>query len=190
MSNKVFTVPKRRKREGKTDYRFRMRIIRIGQLRLVIRRSLKNIWGQIVEFHPDGDRVLFSAHSRELLKFGWKLNKSNTCAAYLTGLLLAKKIKKELKCAVDIGFNVSVKGSCIYAFVQGVVDGGLLVNCDKKVVPSVERLRGEHIVAFAKLLKSDKSEFERQFGGYLKNGLDPEKVPVYFEEVKKKISGL
>lgn len=190
MSDKVFTVGYRRKREGKTDYRFRMKTIKVGQLRLVIRRSLKNILGQIVEFNPKGDKVLFSVSSRDLIKIGWKADRSNTSAAYLAGFLLAKKVKKDLKCAVDIGFNASVKGSCIYAFVQGCVDGGLLINCNKKVVPSIERIKGEHIVSFAKSLKAEKEKFEKQFSAYIKAGLNPENFTVHFDDIKKKINGL
>ncbi len=190
MSNKVFTVGYRRKREGKTDYRFRMKIIKVGQLRLVVRRSLKNIIGQIVEFNPKGDKILFSVSSRELIKLGWKACRNNTSAAYLTGFLLAKKVKKALKCAVDIGFNASVKGSCIYGFVQGCVDGGLLVNCNKKIVPSIERIKGEHISALAKSLKENKEKYEKQFSAYIKAGLDPTNFVVHFDDIKSKITGL
>ena len=63
-----FTVAHRRKWTGKTDYKKRMKFLMSDKPRLVIRRSLKNILLQVIEFGPVGDKVLIAASSAELKK--------------------------------------------------------------------------------------------------------------------------
>src|SRR5512136_1398260 len=90
-----YRVPLRRRREKKTDYQARKGFVVSGRPRLVARSSLKNTVAQIVSAKPNGDIVLASAHSRELVnKYGWKGATGNVPAAYLTGLLCGLKAKK------------------------------------------------------------------------------------------------
>jgi len=187
--NNSYTVPYRRKREGKTSYKTRIKLVQSGVPRLVVRKSLRNIRIQIVEFNPSSDKVLFSASSSELRKIGWKGSLSNTPAAYLTGCLLASKVKKSLKCVVDIGLNVSIKGSVLYAAVKGAIDGGLDIPFSESIVPAEDRIRGVHIAKFAESIKKDKDKYTRQFAKYLKDGIEPEKLPEHFDAVKAKIGG-
>lgn len=189
MANTI-SVPYRRKREGKTDYKKRMKMLLGNKPRLVVRKSLKHINLQIIEFHPKGDKIILTAHTRELAKHGWKAGTQNTGAAYLVGLLLAKKAKKKIECALDIGQNTSVKGSILYATAQGAVDGGLNLSVSKEVVPNAQRIRGEHIANYAKLLKANKEKYQKQFGKYIKANLDPETLPQHFDTVKKAIGAL
>ncbi|OYT43587.1 50S ribosomal protein L18 [Candidatus Bathyarchaeota archaeon ex4484_40] len=87
-----YNVPFRRRREGKTDYRLRLRLVRSGLPRLVVRGSLRNMLVQVVEADIVGDRVVASAHSRELVRdYGWRGPCGNLPAAYLTGLLCGYK---------------------------------------------------------------------------------------------------
>ncbi len=185
----TYTVAYRRKREGKTDYRKRMKLLLGRKPRLVVRKSLKHISMQLIEFEPKGDKVIFSAHSKELAKHGWKASTGNTSAAYLTGLLLAKKAKKALECVLDIGQNTSVKGCALYAAALGAAEGGLKVPFAKEITPNLQRIRGEQIANYAKQLKSNKEKYDRQFGKYLKANVDPEKLPEHFDQVKKSIGG-
>lgn len=185
--NRVYTVPYRRKREGLTDYKKRMKTLLGHKPRMVVRKSLKHFVLQIIEFHPAGDKVVLSAHSRELAKFGWKASTGNLGAAYLTGLLLATKAGKKLTCVLDIGQYTSVRGCALYAVAQGAIDGGLNVACAKEVLPSKERVRGEHVAAYAKALKADKDKYARRFSAYIKANFDPEKLPAHFDEVKAKL---
>ena len=94
MNTTIKSVPFRRKREGKTNYKKRLKILLHRKPRLVIRKSLNSIIAQIVEYNADGDKVVLSAHSKELGKFGWKPNKGNLPSAYLIGLLIGKKAKE------------------------------------------------------------------------------------------------
>jgi large subunit ribosomal protein L18 len=185
----TYTVAYRRKRKGLTDYKTRRKLLSGDGARLIIRRSLKNLWLQIVEYTPTGDKVLFSAHSRELRKLGWKGALNNLPAAYLCGLLLGKKAKakKVSKAMLDIGPNISIKGSVWYAAVKGVVDAGVQVPHAKEILPSEQRIKGEHIAAYAKQLKAQPEKYQRTFNQYLKAGLQPEQLPAHLEEIKKKV---
>lgn len=182
-----YTVAYRRRREGKTNYRRRRNLLLGSKPRLVVRKSNRHLVLQISTFNPHGDRIIASAHTSELAKHGWKAHNGNTSAAYLTGVLLAKKAKQKTPCVLDIGQHTSTKGNLLYAAVQGAVDGGLNIPCSKDIIPNEKRIRGEHIADYAKKLKADKERYERQFSKYLKMGLDPEKLPSHFDEIKQKL---
>jgi len=185
----IYTVKYRRKRDGLTDYKKRMKLLLGSKPRLVVRKSLKNITLQLVEFQPKGDKVIITSSSKELSKHGWKASTGNISAAYLTGYLLAKKAKKPTECVLDIGQYTSVKGCILYAAAQGALDGGLKVPLSKEIVPNMQRIRGEHIAAYAKQLKKDKDRYQKQFAKYIKAGLDPEALPAHFDQVKKSLGG-
>src|SRR3989338_9781987 len=145
--NRTYSVQFRRKREGKTDYRKRLRILLSQKPRLVVRKSLKNINAQIVSYDIKGDKVIAAANSRELEKLGWNVHKANLPAAYLTGLLIGIKAKKHKikELVLDIGLYTSGKGVKAYACLRGVIDAGLEIPHSDQILPSMERIRGEHI---------------------------------------------
>lgn len=100
---KCFQTKYRRRREGKTDYRQRHKLItqdknkyKSPKYRLVVRFSNKYVLCQIVYAEIIGDKVLCSAHSRELAKYGLKTGLKNYSAAYCTGLLLARRLLKQI----------------------------------------------------------------------------------------------
>jgi len=131
------TIAFRRKREGKTDYRKRLKLLVSEKPRIVIRRSLNNIIVQIVEYNGDGDKVIAGVSSRALLKFGFKGHRGNKKAAYLSGLLAGKKASEKgvKECIADIGIVRSTKGSRIYAAVKGIIDSGLSIKCSEEALP-------------------------------------------------------
>lgn len=183
------TVPYRRKRDGKTNYKKRLTLLRSGQLRLVIRKSLGTVTVQIIEYSPDGDKVLVAANSLELDKLGWKAHKANLPSAYLTGLLLGAKSKKKnvKKAVLDIGLQTPIRGGRIFAALKGAVDAGMDLNCGKEAFPSDDRISGKHIAEYAAKLKGDKEAYNRQFSRCIKQGMNPEEMPKLFETMKKKI---
>ncbi len=189
IKNSTFNVYFRRKREGKTDYKKRLKLLLAGKPRLVVRRSLKYIWLQIVEYDAKGDVIIASVHSRELKKLGWKGSLNNIPASYLCGYMLGKMAlsKKIQECILDIGRLESVKGTAIYATLKGAIDAGLKVAADNEVFPKEERIKGIHISNFAKKLKENKEKYEKQFSGCIKTSLNPETVPTQFEKVKEMI---
>lgn len=159
-------MPFKRRREGKTDYEKRLRLLKSGQPRLVVRKSLKYITAQVTEFDKRGDRILVAANSKELKKMGWNFSCDNLPAAYLTGLLIGEKSldKKINNVILNSGLYPSVKGSRIYAVVKGIKDAGVIIPVDEEILPSEERIKGEHIKKFNNL-------------------------PVEFEKIKGKIIG-
>lgn len=187
--SKKYTVPYKRKRESKTDYKFRRRILSSKKPRLVIRRSLNNLNAQIIEFQTKGDNVLISCNTRELRRFGWKSHLGNIPSAYLLGLLTASKAKnKKINDLVfDIGLQPSIKSSTLYSFLKGALDNGLNVPHTKEVLPKEDRISGKHISDYASKLKRDEVLYNKQFSGYLKQNLNPEDLQKHFEEVKDKI---
>jgi len=182
----IYTVAYRRKRQGITDYKKRMKLLLGNKPRIVIRKSLKHLTIQIIEFKPKGDKIIATANTKELEKYGWKAGTSNTTAAYLTGYLLAKKTKNII-CVADIGQYTSVKGCRLYAAIKGAIDGGMKINCSEEIIPDMKRISGDHIAQYAKKLKENKEEYQKQFNTYIKQKIEPEKIPEYFEQVKKNI---
>jgi len=157
--------------------------------RFVVRKTNKYIWVQIVEARPEGDYTIAAAHSRELVtKFGWKAGTANTSAAYLTGLLAALRARqKGIEYAVpDIGLHRPTKGAIVFAAIKAANDAGLKVPMSEDIAPSEDRITGKHIAEYAKILREE-NKLEIRFSEYLKKGLDPEKLPEHFEEVKKAI---
>lgn len=184
-----YKVPRRRRREGKTNYYKRYRMIVSGHPRFIVRKTLNYIWVQVATAKPEGDVIIAAAHSNELRKrFGWKAGTCNTPAAYLTGLLAAlRALEKGVEYAVpDIGLHRPVKGAIVFAAIKAANDAGLKVPMGEEVAPSEERIRGEHIASYAKILREN-GLLEKRFSRYLANGLQPEDLPSHFEEVKNKI---
>lgn len=165
----IYRMPLKRRREGKTNYAKRLKLLLSRKPRLVIRRSLKYITAQIIEFDKKGDRTIASAHSKNLKKLNWRFACDNLPAAYLTGLMIGKKaLELGIKEAIlDSGLYTSTKGNRIYACVKGAIDAGLKVPCNEKVFPSEERIQGKHI--------SKNEKFKD--------------LTIKFQEIKKKILG-
>ncbi|MFH0868464.1 MAG: 50S ribosomal protein L18 [Candidatus Woesearchaeota archaeon] len=185
----IRTVQFRRKRDGATNYRKRLKILSSNKPRLVVRKSLNNIQAMIVVYNKKGDIVKVSSHSSNLKKFGWVYGTGNLPAAYLVGLLLGKRASEKIKDAIlDIGLNKPVRGSKIYAVLAGALDAGLNIPHSKEILPSKERLMGKHITDYSGILKKDDASFKKQFGFYLKNNNDPLNMIKNFEDVKNKIS--
>lgn len=185
-----YRVKFRRRREGKTNYRKRLGLIKSGKPRVVVRLTNKHVIVQFAEAKIEGDHILASATSRELIRdYGWKGDENCTPAAYLVGLLAGlKALKAGIKEGIaDIGLH-SRKSSRIFAAIKGVKDAGIEIPMGEEVEPDPERLAGKHIENYARLLKNTNEEkFRRQFSRYIKRGLDPENLSMHFEDIKKSI---
>jgi large subunit ribosomal protein L18 len=177
----------KRRREGKTDYRARLNLIGLDKSRLVVRITNKHTIAQIINVKVNGDETLVSAHSNELKNMGWLGSGKNTSAAYLTGFLLGKKaLEAGITYAVlDIGLKSSTRGARIFATLKGAVDAGLEVPYSDIILPADERIRGEHVAAYAESLSDE--EVEKRFSQYIKNGLSPKDLPDHFDSIKQKI---
>lgn len=158
----TFRFPFRRKRETKTDYKRRLRLLESRKPRLVVRRSLNYIQAQIAEFDEKGDKVLASSNSKSLKKLGWKFSCDSTPAAYLVGLAIGKvALKNKIGEAVlDLGLYRSTKGNRVYAVAKGAVDAGLKVKVSGEMFPSEDRISGKHVAALGEKFKDLPAKFE------------------------------
>ncbi|MVT01077.1 hypothetical protein GO014_18885, partial [Devosia sp. L53-10-65] len=102
----------------------------------------------------EGDKILCAAYSHELPRYGIKVGLTNYAAAYCTGLLLARRLLKQLdldkiyegttdvngdeynvedvdsgpgafRCYLDVGLHRTTTGARIFGAMKGAVDGGL-----------------------------------------------------------------
>jgi large subunit ribosomal protein L18 len=180
----------RRRREGKTDYHGRRALIMSRKPRVVVRGSLKSMIAQVVTASPEGDKVIVSAHSNELArKYGWKAPRGNLPTAYLTGLLCGLKAEATgIREAIpDIGLHSPSRGARVFAALKGVQDAGVDVPHSEEKLPDEKRLRGEHIVQYARSLAPDTDKYRAKFSKYLERKLSPESVAEDFSELRKEI---
>jgi len=96
---KRYQTKYRRRREGKTDYYARKRLITQAKnkynspkYRFVVRFTNTDIVAQIIYAKIEGDHVFTAAYGHELPKYGVKVGHSNYAAAYSVGLLLARRL--------------------------------------------------------------------------------------------------
>ncbi len=179
----------KRIRQRKTNYRKRSGIL-IGRRPFIITKiSGQNISAQSLKPTLTGDIVIASAHSRELIRHGWKGSMNSMPACYLTGLLLGKKtIEKGATNAVLYTGNNPFTTK-VAACLKGIVDSGIKIPVSKESLPGDDRVSGEHIANYAQLLKDSEEKYNSRFSALLKQGLSPEDYPVHFEEIRMRISG-
>jgi len=171
---KRFQVKFKRRREGKTDYYARKRLIvqdknkyNTPKYRLIVRLSNKNVTAQIAYSRIEGDHIVCAAYSHELAKYGIKVGLTNYAAAYATGLLLARRLLKQLgldtlyegttditgdeynvegvddgpgafRCYLDVGLQRTTTGARVFAVMKGAVDGGLNIPHSTKRFPGFD----------------------------------------------------
>jgi large subunit ribosomal protein L18 len=140
-------VPFRRRREGKTDYRRRLALLKSHSTRLVVRRTASNVIVQFVDWAETGDAVKATAVAHELKGIGWEGSGKNTPAAYLTGLLAGQRAAQlGIEDAVlDIGRRVPTKGARVFAALKGVLDAGIEVAHSEDILPEEDRITGAHV---------------------------------------------
>lgn len=106
LKNKAFfrryQVKARRRREGKTDYFARRKMVRqdkdkynMRKYRMIVRFTCSKVICQIAYSTILGDKVVAQANSKELANFGVPCGHTNYAAAYATGLLVARRVLKK-----------------------------------------------------------------------------------------------
>uniref|UniRef100_A0A646QHP8 Large ribosomal subunit protein uL18 n=1 Tax=Hemiscolopendra marginata TaxID=943146 RepID=A0A646QHP8_9MYRI len=100
---KRFQVKFKRRREGKTDYYARRKLViqdknkyNTPKYRMIVRCTNRDIICQIAYARIEGDVIVCAAYSHELPRYGVKVGLTNYAAAYCTGLLLARRLLKKL----------------------------------------------------------------------------------------------
>jgi len=114
---KRYQVKYRRRREGKTDYRARKRLVsqdknkyNTPRHRLVVRFTNKDVIAQIVSSKIAGDHVMVAAYSHELPRFGAPGGLTNYAAAYATGLLVARRTLQKFGLDSKYAGNAKITG--------------------------------------------------------------------------------
>lgn len=99
---KRYQVKNRRRRECKTDYNARRKMIKQAKnkynakkYRLIVRFTNSKVICQVAYATIRGDIVVAAATSTELSKFGVSGGYKNYAAAYCTGLLIARRVLKK-----------------------------------------------------------------------------------------------
>jgi len=125
---KRYQVKFRRRREGKTDYYARKRLVvqdknkyNTPKYRMIVRCSNKDITCQIAYARLEGDRVVAAAYSHELPNYGVKVGLTNYAAAYCTGLLLARRVLKKMNLDSAYEGNTEINGE--HYMVEDNADG-------------------------------------------------------------------
>ena len=142
--------------------------------RLVVRRTCSKIITQVIYSTMTGDRVLCSADSSELKHHGLTAGLTNYSAAYCTGLLIARRLLKQVgldqmykgntkidgelynvdadiqdkrpfKALLDVGIQRTTTGARIFSAMKGACDGGLNVPHNTKRFPGFKRAKVEAI---------------------------------------------
>lgn len=186
----IYNVAFRRRREGKTNYRLRKKLISSGLPRIVARRTRKHIITQLVKPTIEGDIIITSAHSRELRKeYGYKGNLNNIPSSYLTGFLCGNKIIKKgiEKAVLDIGLQTPSRGARVFAILKGFLDAGVNIPHNVKMLPNEKRIKGQHIADYASKLTSDHETTPIMFSTIVSQGLSPNQISDHFSQTKGKI---
>ena len=66
-------------------------------------------------------------------------------------------------------------------------EAGLEMPFSEQILPTEERIQGNHIAEYAKKIKSNDDLYKSRFSSNLGSGLEPEKYPNHFSEVKDRI---
>ncbi len=140
----------KRRSTGQTDYHRRLKLLRNGAPRAVVRITNTQVICQLISYDADGDQVVTSADGNGLRgKYAWPSGTSTKSvpAAYCTGYALAKQAQKagHDESVLDIGLAASTSGNRVFADLKGMIDAGMWVPHSEDIFPSEERINGEHI---------------------------------------------
>ena len=174
-----YTVPMRRRREARTDYHQRLRLLKSGKPRLVARKSNNHTRAQLIVTGVDGDETVVEATSADLPAFGWEAPTGNLPAAYLTGYLAGKRAVDAVldEAVLDIGLNTATPGNKVFAVQEGAIDAGLEIPHNEDVFADWQRTRGSHIAEYAESL--DDELYGHDF--------DATELPAHFDEVRERL---
>jgi large subunit ribosomal protein L18 len=171
----------RRRREARTDYHQRLRLLKSGKPRLVARKSNRATTAQLVTTGPAGDQTVASARSTDLREYGWEAPTGNLPSAYLTGLLAGLRAIEagHEEAVLDIGLNSATPGSKVFAVQEGAIDAGLSIPHSDSVLADWSRTRGEHVAEYAEQLDED----------LYSGDFDATDLPDHFDELRETLLG-
>jgi len=160
---------RKRRQSNKTDYKRRLRLLKSHGPRIVFRKTNRYITAQYVKSHEAKDIVEESVSSKLLLNYGWPKKSEGSLksipASYLLGLLIGKIVleKKKEQPICDTGMIRKTDKNKIFAFLNGLKDSGVKVECDEKLFPEEDRIKGKN-------LKEDLSKIVEEVKKNIQNG--------------------
>ena len=140
---------KRRRKENKTDYLNRIKLLKSDSPRLVLRKTNKYFIAQYVTSEEAQDKIEFGVTSKNLIKYGWPKEALGSLksipAAYLTGYLFGKKIINQKKKVpiVDFGMMRCLHKTKPFGFLKGLNDSGIKINSEKEIFPDESKINRE-----------------------------------------------
>lgn len=160
---------KRRRKEHKTDYAKRIKLLKSGSPRVVFRKTNKYLIAQYVKSKKAQDKIEEGISSKALIKYGWPKDFGGSFksipAAYLTGFLIGKRIlsKKLDTPIVDTGMIRDLHKNKIFAFLKGLRDSGIKIKCKEERFPSEDRIKGKHLKKdFSNIFEEIKSKIQEE----------------------------
>jgi large subunit ribosomal protein L5e len=219
-SKRMQVKPKRR-RQGKTDYYARRRLVMqrknkydSKKYRFVVRRTCSKFICQIIYSTMTGDKVLCAAESSELKAHGLTAGLTNYSAAYCTGLLLARRLLKQVgladmykgntkidgelynvdsdiqdkrpfKALMDVGIQRTTTGARIFGALKGACDGGINIPHTVKRFPGYVRAKVEAVTnKRGKAVDAEKTESSYN-AKVLRDRIFGGHVTAYMNQLKK-----
>ncbi|KAK2113726.1 60S ribosomal protein L5 [Saguinus oedipus] len=203
---KRYQVKFRRRREGKTDYYARKRLViqdknkySTPKYRMIVRVTNRDIICQIAYARIEGDMIVCAAYAHELPKYGVKVGLTNYAATYCTGLLLARRLLNRFGMDKIYEGQVEVTGDEYDVESiddQPAVDGGLSIPHSTKRFPGYDseskefnaevhrkHIMGQNVADYMRyLMEEDEDAYKKQFSQYIKNSITPDMM----EEMYKK----
>ena len=141
----AYTKMLRRIRENKTNYNRRKNMLMGHKDFVTVQISNENTYVQIHKPELTGDKVISSAHSRFLIKKGWKGSRKNIPAAYLTGYFAGKKALEKGATSAILYSGTRKYTPRMAAALKGITDAGVEIPADEKTFPTNDRINGEHL---------------------------------------------
>ncbi|KAB0369806.1 hypothetical protein FD755_018799 [Muntiacus reevesi] len=203
---KRYQLKFRRRREGKTDYYARKRLViqdknkyNTPKYRMIVRVTNRDIICQIAYAHI-GDMIVCAAYAHELPKYGVKVGLTNYAAAYYTGLLLACRLLNSIDgqpgaftCYLDAGLARTTIGNKVFGALKGTVDGGLSIPHSTKRFPGYDseskefsaevhrkHIMGQNVADYMRyLIEEDEDAYKKQFCQYIKNNITSDMEEMY-----------
>ena len=162
-------VQKRRRREFKTDYLKRIKLLKSETPRVVFRKTNRFLTAQYVTSSEAKDKIEFGISSRKLKDFGWSKefegSLKSVTASYLLGLLVGKEIiSKKLETPImDFGMTRVLAKNNAFGFLKGMIDAGVEIKCPEDKFPEEERISGKNLKKdFSKTFEGIKSKIENK----------------------------
>merc|ERR1712005_25673 len=180
---KRFQVKYKRRREGKTDYYARKRLVTQAKnkfatpkYRFVVRLTNKDIICQVVSSKIAGDICHCAAYAHELPRYGLKekFQGEEECTAEFEDCEIVNEDEdgpNAFHALLDVGLKPTTLGSKVFSAMEGAFDGGLEIphsnkkfygyDADEKEYDAEEhrsRILGGHVQTYMESLQEEEPE--------------------------------